>query len=61
MKAMRKRKTQPSQVSKSAFLFNKYRIRQRDTKISGRPYEAREIGKAMADEVTEKVKLNLDI
>jgi len=61
MKVMRKRKIQANEVSKSDFLFNKYRIRKRPTKIYGRSYDAREIGKAMADEVDEKIKLNLDI
>jgi hypothetical protein len=61
MKVMRNRKPQLRQVSRSAFLFHKYRIRQRDAKTYGRPCEARELGKAMADEVAEKVKLNLDV
>lgn len=61
MKTMRNRKTQPSQLNKSALPFHKYRIHQSDAKASDKPYEAREIGKAMADEVAEKLKLNLDV
>ena len=61
MKAMRNRKTQPSQGSKSALLFHRYRIHRGGAKRYGRPYEAKERGKAMADEVAEKVKLNLDV
>ena len=61
MKVMRKRKIQSSEVSKFNFLFNKHRMLKRPTKIYGRSYDASEIGKAMADEVDEKIKLNLDI
>jgi hypothetical protein len=58
MKTTRNRKTQPN---KSVFPLYKYRTHQHDAEAPSTPYEAREIGKAMAHKVAEKVKLNLDV
>ena len=63
MKAMANRRIQPSRCSKSAFLFHfrRRRVDRGAARRYGAPYEAKAIGKAMADEVAEKVKLNLDV
>lgn len=61
MKNMRSRRTQPNQLNKLAFLFHKYRIYEHDAEKSGKAYETREIGKAMAEKIAKKVKLNLDV
>lgn len=61
MKAMRNRRTNLTQPNKSVFLFHRYEIHHHGIKTLGTPYEAREIGKAMALKVSKKLKLNLDV